>query len=974
MSPSDIHNVPTSQLYDASDDFARRHLGSSDKDKEKMCSIIGVNSVDDLINETIPKNVRRDLDSDPITPTNHLSESEALTTLRSIASTTTAHHSANFIGQGYYGTKTPAVIQRNLFENPAWYTAYTPYQAEISQGRLEGLFVYQTLVANLTGMDVSNCSLLDEGTAAAEAMAMFARSGKGKLFFISDTVHPQTITVVKTRAEWMGIDVVVGNLHEYDFSQSNGLLGTLVQFPDTTGRLVDYTNHITGIQKMGGRVCVAVDPLALVLCEPPKAADAIVGTMQRFGVPMLYGGPHAGFFATSISNVRRMPGRLIGESLDSAGNPAYRLTLQTREQHIRLDKATSNICTSQALLANMSAMYAVYHGPSGLQRIAMKIHALAQSFHSGVSSSFQVLHEEYFDTVLLAVSPMTADYVKETLAEENGINVRRIDEGTISVSFDETHSKTDVENLIEALRSVGEVYRTETGDLGSADDVVHATATSMVEDDGLVPLTFARRSALLPENIFNSIQTETEMMRYLYRLQLKDLSLTSSMISLGSCTMKLNSVSSLIPCSWSEIANVHPFAPRSQTRGYRIMLQELCEFLSSITNLDRCSLQPMSGASGEYAGLLAIRKYYQSINENERNVVIIPRSAHGTNPASAAMMGLQIKWINDNEGGIDVEEFRQLCQANKGKLAALMITYPSTHGIFDEAITKICDIVHEFGGNVYMDGANMNAQLGLTSPGLIGADVCHLNLHKTFSIPHGGGGPGLGPICVKSHLAPFLPGHVEEPNTNEFAVSSAPFGQAGIAVIPWMFIRMLGQQGLIESGQQAILNANYMATRLRGHYPMPYMNKHNRCSHEFIIDISEIKDKTGIGEEDIAKRLMDYGFHAPTMSWPVHNSLMIEPTESENIGELDRLVDALISIRAEIKMIEDGNWDRLNNPLKNAPHSQSIVCDNEWVYPYSRTVAAFPLPWIKERGKFWPTVSRVSNTVGDKNLILKLRH
>jgi len=623
----------------------------------------------------------------------------------------------------------------------------------------------------------------------------------------------------------------------------------------------------------------------------------------------------------------------------------------------------------------MSAMYAVYHGPSGLQRIAMKIHALAQSFHSGVSSSFQVLHEEYFDTVLLAVSPMTADYVKETLAEENGINVRRIDEGTISVSFDETHSKTDVENLIEALRSVGEVYRTETGDLGSADDVVHSMATTcMVEDDGLVPFFFARRSALLPENIFNSIQTETEMMRYLYRLQLKDLSLTSSMISLGSCTMKLNSVSSLIPCSWSEIANVHPFAPRSQTRGYRIMLQELCEFLSSITNLDRCSLQPMSGASGEYAGLLAIRKYYQSINENERNVVIIPRSAHGTNPASAAMMGLQIKWINDNEGGIDVEEFRQLCQANKGKLAALMITYPSTHGIFDEAITKICDIVHEFGGNVYMDGANMNAQLGLTSPGLIGADVCHLNLHKTFSIPHGGGGPGLGPICVKSHLAPFLPGHVEEPNTNEFAVSSAPFGQAGIAVIPWMFIRMLGQQGLIESGQQAILNANYMATRLRGHYPMPYMNKHNRCSHEFIIDISEIKDKTGIGEEDIAKRLMDYGFHAPTMSWPVHNSLMIEPTESENIGELDRLVDALISIRAEIKMIEDGNWDRLNNPLKNAPHSQSIVCDNEWVYPYSRTVAAFPLPWIKERGKFWPTVSRVSNTVGDKNLILKLRH
>jgi glycine dehydrogenase len=825
---------------------------------------------------------------------------------------------------------------------------------------------------------------LDEGTSAAEAMAMFARSSPpshSSVFFISDQVHPQTISVVKTRAEWMGIEIQIGNVEEVNFLEKfksdKKLLGTLIQFPDTSGRLVDYTSVIANVKSAGGKVCVAADPLALTICEPPRGADAFVGTMQRFGVPLLYGGPHAGFLATSMSNVRRMPGRLIGESVDVHGRPAYRLTLQTREQHIRLDKATSNICTSQALLANMSAMYAVYHGPAGLQRIAMKCHGLAQMFKSRLDQIVDKvnngdLNEKiFFDTVSFSIPSITSSYVTETLSEEFGINIRRLDDTRLAVSFDETHSPTDVEALIEALKNVVQVHRAEVGAI--REDKVDVL--DLKDDfDGIMSSDFSRKSPLLPQKIFNSIQTETEMMRYLYRLQLKDLSLTMSMISLGSCTMKLNSVSSLIPVMWENFCNIHPFAPVDQTRGYRIMLQELSDWLSTITGFDKCSLQPMSGASGEYTGLLAIRKYYQSVGQGERNIVIIPRSAHGTNPASAAMMGMEIKWIDDaGEGGIDVDEFRHLCEENSKRLAALMITYPSTHGIFDHAIRKICDIVHEFGGNVYMDGANMNAQLGLTSPGLIGADVCHLNLHKTFSIPHGGGGPGLGPICVRSHLSPFLPGHPEEFGSNDFSVSSAPFGQAGIAVIPWMFIKMLGQIGLVDSAKQAILNANYMASRLRGYYPMPYLNSAGRCSHEFIIDISAIKESTGIGEEDIAKRLMDYGFHAPTMSWPVHNSLMIEPTESENIGELDRFVDALISIREEIRMIESKKWDKTNNPLKNAPHTQSMVCNDEWDYPYSRKVAAFPLEWITERGKFWPSVARVSNTIGDKKLILTLK-
>ena len=983
VSPADVHNTfatttSSSNLLTASDTFAQRHLGSSSEaDIAVMCKTIGVSSVDQLITETIPPHVIRDQTSDPLQMhADSVSESKSIEQLRDIASRNIV--GTNFIGQGYYGTVTPSVILRNLLENPAWYTAYTPYQAEISQGRLEALFTFQTLVADLTGMEVANCSLLDEGSSAAEAMSMFARAANSpsrNVFFVSNTVHPQTIDVVKTRAEWMGIDCIVGDLASFDFSvSSTNLLGALVQYPDTTGRLVDYAPIASAVHAAKGKLCVAADPLALTVCTPPGqfGADAVVGTMQRFGVPMWYGGPHAGFLATSMGNVRRMPGRLIGQSVDAEGRTALRLTLQTREQHIRLDKATSNICTSQALLANMSAMYAVYHGPVGLQRIAARVHALAQLFASNMGGIGQVAEKtNFFDTVTVDVSPVRAEWVRETLNAQLGIQLRVTGASSIAVSFDETHTEADVAVLVEALEKCVIEYAGEVSGSPVVRDVTHIPSDSSVVD-GMVPPLFRRTGGLLKHKIFNSIQTETEMMRYLYQLQLKDLSLTSSMITLGSCTMKLNSASSMVPCSWPEIANIHPFAPKENTKGYSQLLHELSAYLATITGFDVCSLQPTSGASGEYAGLLTIRKYLASVGEGDRNVVIIPKSAHGTNSASAAMMGMQIKWIDDSEG-IDLAGLKQMCEANADSLAALMVTYPSTRGIFEDNIKEVCDLIHQYGGQVYMDGANMNAQLGLTSPGVIGADVCHLNLHKTFSIPHGGGGPGLGPICARAHLGPFLPGHCEEralPANG--SVSSAPYGQAGIAAIPWMFITMLGARGLTESGRQAIVNANYMAARLRDHYPMPFLNKHGRCSHEFIIDVAGIKEQSGIAEEDIAKRLMDYGFHAPTMSWPVHASLMIEPTESENIAELDRFVEAMIAIRVEIKKIETGEWDRTNNPLKNAPHTQSMVCASEWKFPYSREQAAFPLDWIRGRGKFWPSVARVNNSEGDKKLILTL--
>merc|ERR1719253_2030806 len=740
------------------------------------------------------------------------------------------------------------------------------------------------------------------------------------------------------------------------------LCGAMVQYPDKTGKLVDYTSVGDALHKNGAHLVVCADPLSLCLLRPPSemGADVVVGSMQRFGVPMWFGGPSAAYLATSKKQVRRMPGRIIGESVDRLGNPAYRLTLQTREQHIRLDKATSNVCTAQVLLANMAAMYGVYHQKSGLQKIAAKVHGLAQLFTSELGKAGIVVAqtENFFDTVAFEAAPMTPKALVEML-QGKGLNMTAVDDKFVTASFDETHMDGDIASLVSAIKAAG------VG--GGA-----PTAAAGIAVDGLMPAAFARDGPFLQQNIFNSMTSDTEMMRYMFGLQLKDLALDKSMISLGSCTMKLNSVSSLTPCSWPEVANMHPFAPNSQTAGYREMLESLEQYLVSCTGFDACSLQPTSGASGEYAGLLTIRKYQEKIGQGHRNVCIIPRSAHGTNPASAAMCGMKIKWIDDSQG-MDLDEFKKMCEDHKDSLSAFMVTYPSTRAFFEDSIQEICQIVHDNGGQVYMDGANMNAQLGLTSPGMIGADVCHLNLHKTFSIPHGGGGPGLGPICVRKHLAPHLPNHcVIQPSSGGDlgAVSAAPWGQAGIAAIPWMFCTMLGSQGVMDSARYAILTANYMKARLEPHFDIVATNKNNRCSHEFIIDCSDLRRTSGIVEEDIAKRLQDYGFHAPTMSWPVPHSLMIEPTESEDKGELDRFCDAMIMIREEARKIEQGIWDKADNPLKMAPHTQYEVCSTEWTHAYTREEAAFPAPWTSTRGKFWPTVARVDNSLGDRKLKL----
>jgi glycine dehydrogenase len=804
--------------------------------------------------------------------------------------------------------------------------------------------------------------LLDEGTAAAEAMAMISRTVNSKTrnqFFVSDKVHPQTIAVMQTRAHHFGMELIVGDWRSTDFASNKKLCGALVQYPDTTGNVEDFASLAEVLHKSKSHLVVAADPLALCMLRPPSefGADVVVGTTQRFGVPMWFGGPHAAYMATSLKQVRRMPGRIIGESIDRLGNPAYRLTLQTREQHIRLDKATSNVCTAQVLLANMAAMYGVYHQTDGLKAIAARVHALTQLFINELADMGVPVAqtENFFDTVCFNSGANTAKIV-ETLAAQC-LNVRQLDESTICLSFDESHTEADVSTLAAAFKAAG----------------LQGSGASKIAVNGEAPAAFKRTAPFLQQKNFNSIPSETEMMRYLKCLQAKDLSLDTSMISLGSCTMKLNSVSSLAPVSWPEIANIHPFAPASQTIGYVDMLESLEEQLISITGFDGCSLQPTSGASGEYAGLLAIREFQKAKGQGQRNVCIIPRSAHGTNPASAAMCDMKIKWIDDSNG-MDLGEFKTLCEEHKDSLSALMVTYPSTRAFFEEGIQEICQIVHDNGGQVYMDGANMNAQLGLTSPGMIGADVCHLNLHKTFSIPHGGGGPGLGPICVRKHLIPHLPSHsIRNPSSGGSlgAVSAAPWGQAGIACIPWMFNTMLGQQGVTDSARYAILNANYMKARLEPYFNIVATNANNRCSHEFIIDCSELQKKCGIVEEDIAKRLQDYGFHAPTMSWPVPHSLMVEPTESEDKAELDRFCDAMIMIREECRKIEKGIWPKEDNPLKMAPHTQYEVCSSEWTHAYSREEAAFPAPWTMSRGKFWPTVARVDNSMGDRKLKLK---
>jgi len=953
-----VDNSVSKEFLGPLDQFAERHIGPSATEIAEMCELIGVEDVDDLMAQTIPADVRRYAKLN--VPDGNLGEAGTLAWIKEILSQNVV--AKNHIGQGYHGSLVPGVVLRNLLENPGWYTAYTPYQAEISQGRMESLINFQTMVAELTGMEIANASLLDEATAGAEAMAMVGRTVNAKVknqFFVSKDAHSQTIAVMKQRAEYLGIELIVGDHETTEFGSMKNLAGALVQYPDTTGKLHDFTNLGSTLKKNGAHLVVAADPLALVAAKSPgeMGANIVVGSMQRFGVPMWFGGPSAAYLATSKKQVRRMPGRIIGESLDRLGNPAYRLTLQTREQHIRLDKATSNVCTAQVLLANMAAMYGVYHNTSGLKAIARRVHGLAQLFAFELGKlGVEVPSSVFFDGIAFE-APNSKELLKKL--QDQGVNLRILNDGRLFANFDESHLESDVHKLFNMLQDAG---------------VSGSAAAPSIVVDGKLPEAFARTSKFMEQSIFNTIHSETEMMRYMTSLQSKDLSLDRSMISLGSCTMKLNSVSSLTPCSWPEIANMHPFAPPSQTQGYIEMLESLETWLNSITGFDACSLQPTSGASGEYAGLLVIRKYLESKGEGHRNVCIIPKSAHGTNPASAVMCGMKIKWIDDSKG-VDIDEFRQLCEIHKDDLAALMFTYPSTRAFFEDGITAMTEAVHKNGGQVYMDGANMNAQLGLTSPGIIGADVCHLNLHKTFSIPHGGGGPGLGPICCRSHLSPFLPGHnVLQPSSGGSLgpVSAAPYGQAGIAAIPWMFIAMLGANGVTDSARLAILNANYMKARLAPHYSIYASNSNDRCSHEFIINVADLRKESGIVEEDIAKRLQDYGFHAPTMSWPVPHSLMVEPTESEDKAELDRFCDAMVMIRDEIRKIEDGTWPRDDNPLKNAPHTQVEVCATEWTHPYTREEAVFPAPWVHQRGKFWPSVARVDNSLGDRKLKLCL--
>ncbi len=925
-------------------DFRSRHLGPIGSDRDEMLHQTGYPSLDALLDAAIPATIR--LVTPPVLP-EALPEHEALALLKSIMGKNRVLKS--FIGQGYHGTHTPGVIQRNILENPGWYTAYTPYQAEIAQGRLEALLNFQTMITDLTGLDVSNASLLDEGTAAAEAMSLaLAGKPKGTAIFVSDRCHPQTIDVVLTRAEPLGIQVITGDWQTFEPSACEGLFAVLVQYPDTRGRIDDFTDFLAEAKAAGAVAIVAADLLALTLLKAPGefGAEICIGSSQRFGVPMGFGGPHAGFMACADALKRKMPGRLIGVSVDARGKPGYRLSLQTREQHIRRDKATSNICTAQVLLAVMASMYAVYHGPEGLQHIAHTVHARAADLKAALTAGGIVIEDgPFFDTLVVKV-PGMADSILATAAASE-INLRRIDVDHLGISCDETTSPADIVAICRAFR------------VGETTNIVSETAW---------PTTLARSTAFLTQKVFNSYHSETEMLRYLKRLESKDLALNESMIALGSCTMKLNATSEMMPMSWPEVANMHPFVPADQSIGYREMLSLLEGWLAQVTGFAGVSLQPNAGSQGEYAGLLAIYHYHRSRGDAHRNICLIPVSAHGTNPASAVMAGMKVIGVKcDEKGNIDVPDLVARTAEHRENLAALMVTYPSTHGVFEETIRSICDIIHEAGGQVYMDGANMNAQVGLTSPGLIGADVCHLNLHKTFCIPHGGGGPGVGPIGVAKQLLPFLPGHFELPNPRG-AVCSAPWGSASINTISWMYIAMMGGAGLTEATGVAILNANYMAKRLAPFYPVLYTGTNGLVAHECIIDVRPLSDASGITVEDVAKRLMDYGFHAPTMSWPVGGTLMIEPTESEAKSELDRFCDAMIAIHGEISAVIRGELDTNDNPLKHAPHPCETVCGNDWQHSYPREMAAFPLPYLRQH-KFWPSVGRIDNVHGDRNLV-----
>ncbi len=918
-----------------------------------MLSTLGLKSLSELVAKTVPASL---LTQRPLKTPAAKSEYDLLRDLKVIASGNQVYRS--HIGMGYYGTITPPVIQRNILENPGWYTQYTPYQAEIAQGRLESLLNFQTMVCDLTGLQIANASLLDEGTAAAEAMGL-CQGVKGSdaagIFFISDACHPQTIDVVRTRAVPHGIEVIIGDWHT--FTPPAGLIGALVQYPDTLGTVEDFRGFADKIHQAGGLLVVATDLLALTLLTPPGefGADVAVGSSQRFGVPMGYGGPHAAFFATRDTFKRQMPGRLIGVSKDSQGKPAYRLSLQTREQHIRRDKATSNICTAQALLANISAMYAAYHGPTGLKAIAQRVRNLTQLLAAGLGKlGYNLGSGTYFDTLTVSTGPRGgAELLK--LADAQRVNLRAFDNGAVGLSLDETTSLTDVDALLA-------IFNGGTAPAFEAKSLAKAALTPL-------PSEFARQSKYLSHEVFNSYHSETELLRYMRLLESRDLSLTVSMIPLGSCTMKLNASVEMFPVTWPEFGSLHPFAPVAQTKGYQQLFTELEAWLADITGFAAVSLQPNAGSAGEYAGLLAIREYHAARKQTGRSVCLIPTSAHGTNPASAAMAGMSVVAVAcDTHGNIDLADLKAKADAHAVDLAALMITYPSTHGVFEEGVSEACKIIHQHGGLVYMDGANMNAQVGLTSPGELGADVCHLNLHKTFCIPHGGGGPGVGPICVTQALAPYLPKHPVigiggAPASG--SVASAPWGSASILPISWMYIALMGPDGLRNATEVAILNANYMARRLEAYYPILYKGAQGMVAHECILDLRGFKIVT---VEDVAKRLMDYGFHAPTISWPVGGTIMIEPTESESKAELDRYCDAMISIHAEILAIENGRVDKANNVIKNAPHTASAVISDKWDRPYPREQAAFPAPWLR-RHKFWPSVGRIDNVFGDRNLI-----
>ena len=947
--------------------FSDRHIGPDNSDQENMLKTLQLSSIEELIDQTIPSSIRLNKKMDLPKAMN---ESELIDHMKTIGRKNKNYRS--YIGLGYYNTILPGVIQRNILENPGWYTAYTPYQAEIAQGRLEALLNYQTMVSDLTAMPLANASLLDEGTAAAEAMLMLfnARSREKKksnanVFLVSEDCFPQTVDVLKTRSNPVGITLKIIPHSEFDFSDPT-VFGMLIQYPSKFGQIDDYTVLSKDAKNNDVGVSVAADLLSLTLLIPPGewGADVVVGTTQRFGIPMGYGGPHAAYFATKEEYKRNIPGRIIGVTVDSQGKRALRMALQTREQHIKRERATSNICTAQVLLAVMAGMYGVFHGPKRLKNMARKIHNLASILSDGLTQlGFRQLNENYFDTILIHTKNVSMDTLK-VFAEDAKMNFNYIDENKLSISLDE---KDNINNINDILL----VFAKSCNHPDPSELIKQVLQGNYTDANSFIPSELYRKSAYLQHQVFNSFHSETEMMRYIKRLENKDLALNFSMIPLGSCTMKLNAASQLFPLSWAEFSNIHPFAPINQARGYQILFHELEESLCEITGFDGLSLQPNSGAQGEYAGLMVIRAYHQSRNEAHRNICLIPSSAHGTNPASATMAGMKVVVIKcDEHGNIDLNDLEEKAKEHKDNLGALMITYPSTHGVFEESVIEVTDIIHKYGGQVYMDGANMNAQVGLTNPAKIGADVCHLNLHKTFAIPHGGGGPGMGPIGVVEHLKPFLPGNpmIQTGGKNAItSISAAPWGSALILCISYAYIKLLGEEGLTKSTEVAILNANYIKHQLENDYSILYSNNKNRVAHEMILDCRPFKE-LGVDVTDIAKRLMDYGFHAPTVSFPVAGTMMVEPTESESKNELDRFISAMSSIRQEINTIVEKNLDKTNNLLKNAPHSMKLITSNQWDKPYTREQAAYPLEFVKNN-KFWPSISRVDDAYGDRNLI-----